>query len=70
MPKYNFSEVEMPTKRLKEHSYTILDTSESQVFLHVNHHDSKSKFGSIYISDSTGTRFSLSLKNNVRGADG
>jgi len=51
---YNFSDVQLPMKRLKDHSYTILDSSEGQVFLHVNHHGSKAKFGNIYISDSTG----------------
>ena len=60
----------MPTKRLKSKGYTILDTSEGQIFLHVNHYGDKSKYGNIYISDSTGTRFSLSLLNNVRSTEG
>lgn len=69
-PKYNFKEVKMPMRRLKEHSYTILDTSEGRIFLHINHLGPNAKFGNIYISDSTGTRFSLSLKNNVRDLEG
>ena len=31
---------------------------------------SNAKYGNIYISDSTGSRYSLSLKNNVRALDG
>lgn len=53
-----------------EHSYTILDTSEGQVFLHINHEGEKSKSGNIYISDSTGMRYSMSLRGNVRNLDG
>ena len=67
---YELKEVQMPVKRLKDHSYTILDSSEGQVFLHINHYGSKSKHGNIYISDSSGTRFSLSLLHSVRNLDG
>jgi len=49
-PAYRFKEVDMPLKRLREHSYTILDTAEGQVFLHVNHYGDQSKYGNIYIS--------------------
>ena len=40
------------------------------MFLHINHEGSKSTYGNIYISDSTGTRYSLSLGANVRDYDG
>ena len=69
-PNYEFSEVKMPMRRLKEHSYTILDTTEGRIILHINHLGPKAKYGNLYISDSTGTRFSLSLKNNARDIDG
>ena len=69
-PNYNFIEVKMPMRRVKDHSYTILDTSEGRIFIHINHLGEKAKFGNIYISDSTGTRFSLSMKNNVRDIEG
>lgn len=68
--KYDFNEVKMPMRRLKEHSYTILDTSEGRIFLQINHQGPQAKYGNIYISDSSGIRFSLSLKNNVRDVDG
>ncbi len=57
---------------LTEHSYTILDTSEDVVFLHVNHkplHES-AQTGHLYTSDSTGTQFSLSLPFNHRNEAG
>lgn len=68
--KYDFKDVEFPMKHFKEHSYTILDTTEGQVFLHVNHFGDTSKHGNIYISDSTGQRFSNSLLHNVRSMEG
>lgn len=53
-----------------EHSYTILDTSENQVFMIVNHLKPSSPLGVIYISDSTGTRYSRSLENVARLENG
>ena len=43
-----------------------MDTSEGQVFLNINHYKPNAPLGNIYMSDSTGTRFALSLKDNVR----
>lgn len=65
-----FYQVELPVKRIPEHSYTLLDTSEGSIFLHVNHYGSKSNYGTIYISDGTGRRFSISLMHNARGSSG
>eukprot|EP00331_Platyophrya_macrostoma_P012271 CAMPEP_0176421916 /NCGR_PEP_ID=MMETSP0127-20121128/9447_1 /TAXON_ID=938130 /ORGANISM="Platyophrya macrostoma, Strain WH" /LENGTH=888 /DNA_ID=CAMNT_0017802715 /DNA_START=25 /DNA_END=2691 /DNA_ORIENTATION=+ len=68
--KYKFSSISLPSKdKFYERSYVILDTSEGQVFLHINHENVRSKYGNIYISDSTGLRYSLSLRNNVRTED-
>lgn len=67
---YNFHNIELGLKKFREHSYTFLDTSESSVFLHVNHFGEKSRFGHIYISDMEGLRFSQSVNYNVRSADG
>lgn len=67
---YKFQAIRLPSKdKFYERSYVILDTNEGQVFLHINHEHIKSKFGHIYISDSTGIRYSLSLRNNVRTED-
>jgi hypothetical protein len=48
---------------LTEHSYTILDTSEGAVFLHVNHkpfHEN-AYAGHVYTSDWSGLYYSLSV---------
>ena len=77
--KYELEPIILPTKhhtkkqkggKMLEHSYTILDTSEGQVFLQINHEGDRAKYGNIYISDSTGLRYSLSLHNNARDASG
>ncbi|KAH8585131.1 sortilin [Cryptosporidium sp. chipmunk genotype I] len=66
----SFTQVQLP-HTLTEKSYTILDTSEKTVILHVNHgEDSLKGTGNIYISNYLGTRFALSLMNNVRTATG
>ncbi|KAL4482775.1 hypothetical protein ABPG72_022335 [Tetrahymena utriculariae] len=66
---YAFTYAEIP-EDIHQHSFTILDTKEGQVFLNINHLGANSPMGNIYQSDSTGTRFSLSLEDNVRGRDG
>lgn len=57
---------------LSEHSYTILDTSEGSVFLHVNHQSfsGNAYAGHVYVSDWTGVVYSLSLPYNHRLNDG
>lgn len=66
----SFTQVQLP-HTLTEKSYTILDTSEKTVMLHVNHgEDSMKGTGNIYISNYLGTRFALSLMNNVRTPTG
>lgn len=57
---------------LTEHSYTILDTAQGSVFLHVNHQPFhlNAPVGHVYISDWSGTHYSLSLPYNHRSGDG
>jgi hypothetical protein len=58
-------------QELEEKSYTILDTSEGEVILHVNHGSKEiSGTGNVYISDKDGVKFTLSLANNVRSNSG
>jgi hypothetical protein len=66
----NFRAAKLP-QELEEKSYTVLDTSEGSVILHVNH-GAKEPFavGNVYISDKDGVKFSLSLPNNVRSTGG
>ncbi|KAF4691011.1 Sorl1p [Perkinsus olseni] len=66
----HFEAARLPVK-LEEKSYTILDTSEGAVMLHVNHESPGSGgIGNVYVSDKDGVRYSLSLPNNVRGSNG
>ncbi|CAD7952931.1 unnamed protein product [Amoebophrya sp. A25] len=56
---------------LEEKSYTILDTSENAVVIHVNHgHVNDVEIGHIYVSDQSGLRYIKSLSANIRSADG
>lgn len=57
---YSFRYVQLP-EILKEHSYTILDSSDGSVFININHLKPSSPMGTIYISDSTGSRFYIKL---------
>jgi len=67
---YDLKPAQIPTKKLLNHGYTILDASEDAVFLHTDHSNGKAPFGNIYVSDSTGVRYSLALKNNIRDFSG
>lgn len=64
-----FNAPQLPTE-IDEKSYTVLDTSEGLVMLHVNHGAKEAQVGNVYISDDKGYRFTLSLPNNVRGTNG
>lgn len=66
---YKFDSISLESGKFMEHSYTFLDTSEGSVFLHINHFGEQSKYGHVYISDSKGSSFSLSLPHNIRGYD-
>lgn len=63
-----FNAAQLPTE-IDEKSYTVLDTSEGLVMLHVNHGAKEAQVGNVYISDDKGYRFTLSLPNNVRGTN-
>ncbi|CAK0809203.1 unnamed protein product [Prorocentrum cordatum] len=62
----SFRQAKLPTD-LEEKSYTVLDTSEGVVMLHVNH---GSNIGNVYTSDREGVRYTLSLPDNVRSSSG
>eukprot|EP01068_Selenidium_serpulae_P014006 Selendium_serpulae@DN6037_c0_g1_i2.p1 len=68
----SFREGKLSTK-LQEKSYTVLDTSEGAIMLHVNHGvtgETDATKGSVYVSDTTGSRYTLSLPGNVRTSSG
>lgn len=66
-----FNKAILPTE-LEERSYTILDTSEGAVIIHVSHtyEGNDVEVGNVYISDASGLKYTLSLPNNIRAASG
>merc|ERR1712083_61442 len=66
-----FHEAMLPVD-LTEHSYTILETSEGTVFLHVNHKplSEAAETGHLYVSDWSGLKYTLSLPYNRRNKAG
>jgi hypothetical protein len=65
-----FYKAELPIKRIPDHSYTLLDSSEDSLMVNINHYGPQASYGNIYISDPTGRRFALSLLHNVRTVEG
>lgn len=62
-----FNEVILPPdEKTVSHSFTILDTSQDQVWLFLENHGAKSPFGNIYVSDSNAQYFALSLTNVIK----
>lgn len=58
----------LPRDAIVSSSFTLLDTSENQVFLFIHNHGRESPFGNLYISDDHGRSFSLSISNIIVGA--
>lgn len=67
---YNFKKVKLPFSLLTEHSYTIAEQRTRHIFLHVSHSTGLINYGDLYVSDSTGSKFEISLRNNVRSENG
>jgi len=49
-------------------TFTLMDTSEDQVFLFIENQDPGTPYGNLYISDEKGRSFTLSMSNVVKGA--
>jgi hypothetical protein len=67
---YDLKPIVTNNNKFREHSYTFLETEDLSVFLHINHFGKQSKYGHIYISDFTGSKYSESIKYNVRADNG
>jgi len=65
-PDYKMIAVKLPFPLLRQVSFTVLDMSFRQTFIHVTHSHSGVSFGNIYKSDSSGSVFVLSARNNVK----
>ena len=66
---YDFKTIETDSKLYKEHSYTFLDSNDGTVFLHVNHFGTSSKYGHVYLNGEDFSKYSLSLKYNLRNSN-
>ena len=63
-----FTEVQLPSLR-PEQFYVVMATHETGAFIHVAKNATQS-YGELYVSDSTGSRYSLSLdRHMVRVSD-
>jgi len=65
----SFHEASMP-QAVKQHSYTVLDSSDHTVFLHVNHDGQGGGWGHVYTSNAYGLNYTLSLPGNRRADNG
>ena len=63
----NLKQVHMPKDAILSASFTLMDTSEEQVFLFLENHGLKSPFGNLYISDTNARSFTLSMENVIKG---
>ena len=63
----NLKQVYLPKDATLSASFTLMDTSEEQVFLFLENHGLKSPFGNLYISDTNARSFTLSMENVIKG---
>jgi len=63
----NLKQVHLPKDAMLSASFTLMDTSEEQVFLYLENHGLRSPFGNLYISDANARVFSLSMENVIKG---
>lgn len=66
----NFQKTRLPTEALTSRTFTVMDTSEETVFLHIQGHGGgSSPLGSIYVSDGSGKYYTMSIDDVHRGQD-
>lgn len=56
----------LPRDASLANSFTVLDTTEQQVFLFIENRNLGTPFGNVYISDEKGRYFTLSVANVVK----
>ena len=64
----NFEKSRLPTET-PSHTFTVMDTSEESVFLHVQTLGADIPIGNIYVSDGSGALYAVSLTNVLRGTE-
>jgi len=51
---------------VQDKTYSLIASSSDQLWINVRHSGTHEEYGNVYTSDSTGTRFNLSLLHNAR----
>ena len=64
----NLKKSRLPPNAKMTTTFTLMDTSEEQVFLFLEDMGQGTPFGTIYISDANGRSFSESLNNVIKGS--
>ena len=64
----NLKKTRLPPEAHATTTFTLMDTSEEQVFLFLENKGLTTPFGSVFISDANGRSFSLSLENVIKGS--
>lgn len=59
--------VRLPKDAQLSNTFTLMDTSENQVFIFIENHGELTPFGNLYISDEKGRSFTLSMPNVIKG---
>ena len=60
--------VRLPKDAMLSNTFTLMDTSEDQVFLFIENHGKETPFGNLYISDEKGRIFTLSIEKVIKGS--
>merc|ERR1712151_470123 len=63
----NLKKTRLPKDAIATTTFTLMDTSEEQVFLFLENHGLTTPFGNLYISDENARSFSLSIDNVIKG---
>jgi hypothetical protein len=65
----DFEKARLPEEASLTKTFTVMDTSEETVFLHISQFGGNSPLGAIYISDGYGKNYTTSLEKVVKGSD-
>ena len=62
-------QAKLPSDASLTKSFTVMDTSEESVFLHIQNHGLQNPMGNVYISDGSGHFYSLSMDDVIKGVE-
>ncbi|KAL4463962.1 hypothetical protein ABPG74_005899 [Tetrahymena malaccensis] len=62
-------EIDLPLQRVKDESFTVLDIDGGQILVAINHEGDSAGYTNVYISNSNGEQFNLSLQYTVGDDD-